>query len=100
MMTELTHWTDVEFADMDLGDSRLDSRAKKIMARFSDKPSASIPKSCNGWSETIATYRFLENDAVEWRDIMAPHWTQTQRRMGEYPVILCLQDTTEVNFNG
>ncbi len=70
------------------------------MARFSDTPSASIPKSCNGWGETIATYRFLENDAVEWRDIMAPHWAQTQQRMGEHPVILCLQDTTELNFNG
>lgn len=70
------------------------------MARFADKPSASIPKSCNGWGETIATYRFLENDAVEWRDIMAPHWTKTQQRMSEHPVILCLQDTTELNFNG
>jgi hypothetical protein len=99
-MTESTHWTDVEFAELDLGDSRLDSRARKIMARFSDKPSASIPKSCNGWGETIATYRFLENDAVEWRDIMAPHWAQTQQRMGEHPLILCLQDTTELNFNG
>jgi hypothetical protein len=99
-MTESTHWTDVEFADIDLGDARLDSRARKIMARFSDKPSASIPKSCNGWGETIATYRFLENDAVEWRDIMAPHWAQTQQRMSEHPVILCLQDTTELNSNG
>ena len=99
-MTETTHWTDVELADLDLGDTRLDSRAKKIMARFADKPSASIPKSCNGWGETIATYRFLENDAVEWRDIMAPHWAQAQQRMGEHPVILCLQDTTELNFNG
>lgn len=99
-MTESTHWTDVEFAELDLGDSRRDSRARKIMARFADKPSASIPKSCNGWGETIATYRFLENDAVEWRDIMAPHWTKTQQRMSEHPVILCLQDTTELNFNG
>jgi hypothetical protein len=99
-MTDSTHWTDVEFADIDLGDTRLDSRARKIMARFSDKPSASIPKSCNGWGETIATYRFLKNDAVEWRDIMAPHWAKTQQRMGEHPVILCLQDTTELNFNG
>lgn len=99
-MTESTHWTNVEFADIDLGDTRLDSRAKKIVARFSDKPSASIPKSCNGWGETIATYRFLENDAIEWRDIMAPHWAQTQLRMAEHPVILCLQDTTELNFNG
>ncbi len=99
-MTESTHWTEVELADIDLGDARLDSRARKIMARFADKPSASIPKSCNGWGETIATYRFLENDAVGWRDIMAPHWAQTQQRMGEHPVILCLQDTTELNFNG
>ena len=99
-MTKSTHWTDVEFAELDLGDSRLDSRARKIMTRFSDKPSSSIPKSCNGWGETIATYRFLENDAVEWRDIMAPHWAKTQQRMGEHPVILCLQDTTELNFNG
>lgn len=99
-MTESMHWTDVEFAELDLGDSRRDSRARKIMARFADKPSASIPKSCNGWGETIATYRFLENDAVEWRDIMAPHWTKTQQRMSEHPVILCLQDTTELNFNG
>jgi len=99
-MTESTHWADVEFAGLDLGDARLDSRAKRILARFSDKPSASIPKSCNGWGETVATYRFLENDAVEWRDIMAPHWAQTQQRMAEHPVILCLQDTTELNFNG
>lgn len=70
------------------------------MERFSGKPSASIPKSCNGWGETMATYRFLENDSVEWQDIMAPHWTQTQQRMGEHPVVLCLQDTTELNFNG
>ncbi|OYO28920.1 IS4 family transposase [Janthinobacterium sp. PC23-8] len=99
-MTESTHWTAVEFADIDLGDARLDSRARKIVARFADKPSSSISKSCNGWAETIATYRFLENDAVEWRDIMVPHWAKTQQRMGEHPVILCLQDTTELNFNG
>lgn len=100
MMTESTHWTDVEFAELDLGDARLDSRARKILERFSDSPSASIPKSCNGWGETIATYRFLENDAVEWRDIMAPHWEQTQQRMRDHPLMLCLQDTTELNFNG
>ncbi|WGG52761.1 IS4 family transposase [Rugamonas sp. DEMB1] len=99
-MTESTHWTDVEFAELYLGDARLDRRARKIMERFSDRPAASIPKSGNGWGETIATYRFLENEAVEWRDIMAPHWAQTQQRMGEHPVILCLQDTTELNFNG
>ena len=51
-------------------------------------------------SLTMAAYRFLGNEAVDWRDIMAPHWEQTQRRMQGHPVMLCLQDTTELNFNG
>jgi hypothetical protein len=100
MITESNHWTDVEFAELDLGDARLDRRARKIMERFSDNPSGSIPKACNGWGETIATYRFMQNDTVKWDGIMAPHWSQTQQRMSEHPVILCLQDTTEINFNG
>jgi hypothetical protein len=99
-MTESAHWVATEFADLDLGDARLDKRARTLVERFSDKPTASIPTACNGWGETMGAYRFLENDAVEWRGIMAPHWTQTQQRMCAHPVILCLQDTTELNYRG
>jgi len=70
------------------------------MERFSSKPTASIPMACNGWPETIATYRFLGNEAVDWRDIMAPHYAQTRHRMRAHAVVLCLQDTTELDFNG
>lgn len=70
------------------------------MERFSAKPTASIPTACNGWSKTLAAYRFLANDEVEWEDILAPHWAQTQRRISAHPVVLCLQDTTELDFNG
>lgn len=99
-MTDSTDWIDSEFAELDLGDARRNKRAKTLMKQFSGKPTASIPKSCNGWGETVAAYRFLENDAVEWRDIMAPHWAQTQKRMGEHPLVLCIQDSSELNFNG
>ena len=85
---------------MDLGDERLNKRAKKVVETLAAKPAASIPMACNGWSETIATYRFLGNDDVDWRDIMAPHWAQTEKRMAEHKVVLCLQDTTELDFNG
>lgn len=95
-MTETTQWMDVEFANLNLGDVRLNRRAKKIIEQFMGKPSASIPQGCGGWSETMATYRFLENEAVEWRDIMAPHWVQTQSRMTEHPVVLCIQDSSEL----
>lgn len=70
------------------------------MERFAADPTASIPGACDGWGETIAAYRFLGNEAVDWRDIMAPHWQQTRQRMRGRPVVLCLQDTTELNFNG
>ncbi|MBL0169095.1 MAG: IS4 family transposase [Propionivibrio sp.] len=83
-----------------MGDERLNKRARTLMDRFSSKPTASIPMACNGWSETIATYRFLGNEAVDWRDIMAPHYAQTRQRMRAHAVVLCLQDTTELDFNG
>lgn len=70
------------------------------MERLSAKPTASIPMACNSWAETLAAYRFLANEEVEWADILAPHWAQTQNRMRAHPVVLCVQDTTELDFNG
>jgi len=61
---------------------------------------ASIPSACGGWAETQAAYRFFGQDEVDWRDILAPHWNATQTRMAPHPVVLCLQDTTELDFNG
>lgn len=55
---------------------------------------------CDSWSETQAAYRFLANDGIDWHQIMRPHQAQTERRMGAHPVVLCLEDTTELDFNG
>ena len=88
------------FTDKFLGDERLNKRAKTVMDRFSARPTASIPTASQGWSETIATYRFLGNEEVDWRKIMAPHYAQTVQRMQGHAVVLCLQDTTELDFNG
>ena len=85
---------------MNLGDERLNKRAKLLMERLSDKPAASIPMACNGWSETLGAYRFLGNEDVQWQDILAPHWERSRQRMSAHPVVLCLQDTTELDFNG
>lgn len=38
---------------------------------------SSIPSARDGWSETLAAYRFLGNDEIEWRDLMQPHWERT-----------------------
>ncbi|MBG6223447.1 hypothetical protein IWX79_004423, partial [Janthinobacterium sp. CAN_S1] len=70
------------------------------MERFAADPTASVPKACQGWGETMAAYRFFDNNSVDWQAIMAPHWQQTAQRMAALPVVLCLQDTTELDFNG
>ena len=70
------------------------------MERLAAEPTMSVPKACNGWGETVAAYRFFDNDSVDWRAILEPHRHRTQARMGEHAVVLCLQDTTELDFNG
>ena len=70
------------------------------MERLAAEPTASVPKACNGWGEAMAAYRFFDNAGVEWSAILEPHWRQTQERMTTESVVLCLQDTTELDFNG
>lgn len=71
-----------------------------MMERLAAKPKASIPEACDSWSETCAAYRFLRNTDVTWEAILAPHWARTQERMRAHSVVLCIQDTTELDFNG
>ena len=63
------------------------------------EPSASIPQACRGWAEMRAAYRFTQ-DKVDWQDILQPHWDATAQHAREHPVVLCLQDTTELDFEG
>jgi len=93
-------WVDEEFEALDLGDQRRDRRAKELLKRFAARPTASIPGACEGWAETIGAYRFLGNEEVEWTDMMRPHWERTTARMRQSPVVLCIADTTELDFNG
>ncbi len=89
-----------ELMGIELGDKRLEKRSVLLLDRLGEKPRASIPMACRGWSETNGAYRFLGNDQVEWWDILTPHVRCTLNRMDGYPVVLCLQDTTELDFNG
>lgn len=93
-------WAAEEFRDIDLGDNRLDKRLIKVIELLGAKPTASIPEACGGWAETQATYRFLAQEEMDWRSILEPHWARTQERASQHPRVLCVQDTTELNFNG
>jgi hypothetical protein len=89
-----------EFKTIELGDPRLNRRAVLLAERLGQKPSASIPNACQSWAETAAAYRFLRNEEVSWDKVLAPHWRASQARMAEHKVVLCIQDTTELDYNG
>ena len=93
-------WAEAEFRDIDLGDRRLNRRAVLLAESLAKNPSASIPSACGGWAETAAAYRFLSQDRLEWHDILTPHWQCAAERMRACEVVLCIQDTTELDFDG
>lgn len=93
-------WAATEFESIDLGDKRLNRRAVLLAEQLASNPAASIPQACGGWAESAAAYRFLGQDKLAWTDIMDPHWQCSAQRMRARDVVLCIQDTTELNFNG
>lgn len=87
-----------ELRGIRLGDKRLNDRSAKVIEALAADPLASVNGACDGWSDTLAAYRFFNNKAVTPELILQPHRDATQRRMREHSVVLIVQDTTELDF--
>ncbi len=88
-----------ELEGIDLGDARLNRRARRVLAKLGDKPTVSIPAACGGWDETRGAYRLFDQDRVTAQQVLEPHYGASQRRMAGYPRVLCIQDTTELDYS-
>ena len=91
-------WVENELRTVNLPDERLNKRFRLLLDRFAGKPTLSIPAACNGWSETQAAYRFFDNERVGPTQLLQPHYDATIERIGQYPVVLIPQDTTEFDL--
>jgi hypothetical protein len=87
-----------ELEGIDLGDKRLDERSKVIISALGQTPELSVNASCDGWGDTQAAYRFFDNERVEPEKIRAPHVEATLARIRQQPVVLAVQDTTELDY--
>lgn len=81
-----------------MGDERRRRRLIRLTEALAAQPRGSIPLASGGWPETKAAYRLLDNPALEWREILEAHTQRTQERMQGEAVVLCIQDTTELDF--
>lgn len=89
-----TSWAAEEFADVSLGDKRLDARLIKLCDRFSDAPESPINQACADWAETKAAYRFFQNENVDVGEILMAHRYKTTKRAKKHKTVLAVQDTS------
>ena len=87
-----------ELAAIELGDCRLNHRAQRVAEKLGDKPTVSIPAACGGWDETKAAYRLFDHPEVTVERVLAPHTACTVERLREHPRVLCVQDTSELDY--
>lgn len=62
-------------------------------------PQCSLPEQCGsgGWADLKAAYRLLSNEAINPHDLQGPHRALTRDACARLPVVLCVQDTSELD---
>ena len=89
-------WINKELARCRFQDERHGRRVRKLLEQLSDNIGGSIPWASQDWANTKAAYRFLANDRVSEKDILAAHFQATGDRVAAGdPLVLMLHDTTD-----
>lgn len=91
-------WAAQEMLTANLGDERLNRRAARVLSQLAKSPQESVPSALQSWPETLAAYRFFDNDKVTPEKVLEPHRDATLDRVKQFPVVLCIQDTTELDY--
>lgn len=96
----MSKYIEDELGTIALGDERLNSRCRKILAQFWSSPTSSINGSFSSWQEVKAAYRFFDNSIVNAKKILLPHQRKTEERIaGTDGVVLCVQDSTIIDYS-
>jgi len=95
-------WADSEFGAAPLGDKRLSRRLVDSARRQAEQPMRAFTGVAkDDWPAVKGYYRLIDqpaDSAVTAENILRPHRQRTLRRMQAQPMVLCLQDGTDLNF--
>ena len=94
----ISGWAFSEFGEVDFCDKRLSNRLLKLADNFIKSPESSINRSCSGWGETKAAYRFFQNDSIDESKILNAHSMKAVARASKYKTILAIQDTCYISY--
>ena len=91
-------WAKKTFGPSQLKDIRRTGRAVKAATRIAENASASLPAQMQTWKDVMALYRLLDEPDVTFEALMQPHWQQTREQATMHPVVLLVQDGTELDL--
>jgi hypothetical protein len=92
-------WAEATFGQTHLKDMRRTRRAVMAAAHMAKDPAASLPAQAQTWKDLKAVYRLLDEPDVTFDALMQPHWQQTCQRMEHLPLVLLVQDTTDLDLS-
>jgi hypothetical protein len=93
-----SQWAMQTFGQVKLGDKRRTKRAVSLAADLVRQPNASLPQQLDNLASLKAAYRLLNEPAVSYGALIAPHFRQTRTLLEHLPMALLLQDTTELDY--
>ena len=96
---QAAEWAINEFGGADLGDKRRTDRLIETASVLAEHPQASLPEACGERAVLKGAYRLLENEAVSPAGIQASHVQETLERVRGTPLVLAVQDTTDLDYS-
>jgi len=97
-------WAEKEFGGAPLGDARLSKRLVKAAEAKADEPWRAFCGVAQGdWAAVKGYYRLIDSpdeSAVTMANILRPHRERTLRRMQGQRTVLCIQDGSDLDYNG
>jgi len=92
-------WAERTFGEVQLQDLRRTRRAVQVASKLAENPLGSLPAQMQTWKETKALYRLLDEPDVTFAALMQPHLHQTREQALSSPVVLLVQDTTDIDLS-
>jgi Transposase DNA-binding/Transposase DDE domain len=92
-------WAERTFGGVQLHDMRRTRRTVQAATRLAENPLGSLPAQMQTWRETKALYRLLDEPDVSFAALMQPHLQQTRDQAHASPVVLLVQDTTDIDLS-
>ena len=91
-------WAVAELQFACLGDRRRQKRLVRIVSDLASQPHATVPQASGDWAASQGAYDFWSSPRVSSDAIRQAHQRSTTERIKVHPMVLAIQDTTELNF--